>query len=162
MGHQGPGDGHPLLLAAGEPGDAALFKAVQGNQGEHLPDPGFDFVLGELLLPQGEGHVFKDVQVGEKGIFLKDRVDISLVGGHVVDALAQEDHVSLVGGFKAADEPEERSFAAAGGTQKGEKFVVVNVQVDIFQDGLLPVEGFGDVFQLNDFFHGRPPPKNKK
>ena len=115
MGHQGPGNGHPLLLAAGQAGDGAVLKPLQGHQGEHLGDFGLNLLLGDLLLPQGEGHVFKDVQVGEEGVLLEHRVHVPLVGGDVVDFVAQEDNVPLVRGFEAADEAEHGGFAAARG-----------------------------------------------
>ncbi len=48
--HQGPGDGHPLLLPAGELGDPALFKALQVDHLQHLHDPVVDLLLGQLDL----------------------------------------------------------------------------------------------------------------
>ena len=53
----------------------------------------------------------------------------------------------------SADEPQQGSLAAAGGPQQGEEFVVVDIQVDALQHGLA-AEGFGDVPQFDDFFHG--------
>ena len=160
-GHQGPGDGHPLLLAAGQAGDSAVFKTAQGHQREHLVDLGLNLPLGHLLLPKGEGHVFKDVQMGEEGILLKNSVDVPFVGGHVVDFLAQKEDIALIRGLKAADEPEHGGLSAARGAQQGDKLVVIDVQVDVLEHRL-PVKGFGDVFQLDDFFHTRPSQKHKK
>ena len=105
-GHQGPGDGHPLLLAAGQAGDSCGFQNRSGPP-ERASRATLASIspLGTLLLPKGEGHVFKDVQVGKEGILLKNSVDVPFVGGHVVDFLAQEEDFALIRGLKAADEP---------------------------------------------------------
>ncbi len=142
---EGAGDGDALLLAAGETGHGTMLKALERYESEHLHHLGLDLLLGDLFLPQGEGHVFKDVQVGEQGVLLKDGVHTPLVGGHVVDLLPQEEDVALVRRLKAADEPQQGRLAAAGGAEQGDKLVVVDVQVDAFQHRLT-VERFGDVF----------------
>ena len=152
LAHQSPGDGYPLLLPAGKAGDAAVLKAGEGNQGEHIPHLLLDFRFGHLLLPQGEGHVLKHVQMGEQGIALEHGVHVALVGGHIVDVLPHEDNVPLIGALKPADEPQGGCLAAAGGTQQGEKLIVIDVQTDVVQH-YLAVKGLGDVFQLDDFFH---------
>ena len=74
------------------------------------------------------------------------------MGGHVVDPLAHEQHVALVRIYKAADDPQGGGFSAAGGAQQRDKLVVMDVQTDIVQDNL-PVKGFGDILQLDNFFH---------
>ena len=148
-------------MATRQAGDSAVFKTAQGHQREHLVDLGLNLPLGHLLLPKGEGHVFKDVQVGKEGILLKNSVDVPFVGGHVVDFLAQEEDFALIRGLKAADEPEHGGLSAARGAQQGDKLVVIDVQVDVLEHRL-PVKGFGDIFQLDDFFHTRPSQKHKK
>ena len=114
MGDEGAGDGHALLLAAGEAGHGTMLKALERHESEHLHHLGLDLLLGDLFLPQGKGHVFKDVQVGEQGVLLKDGVHTPLIGGHVVDLLPQEEDVALVRRLKAADEAQDRRLAAAG------------------------------------------------
>ena len=63
--HQGPGNGHPLLLAAGQLLDPALFIALEVHQLQHLLYPLLDLRLGELLDLEAEGDVIVYVQVGE-------------------------------------------------------------------------------------------------
>ena len=120
-----------------------------------------DLILGDALFAQGEGDVLEDVQVGEQGVALEDGVDVALVGGDVVDALAQEEHVALVRLLEAADDAQDRGLAAAGGAQQGEEFVVVDVQADVLQHRLAAVEGLGDVFEFDDLLHGMTPTDKK-
>ena len=112
-----------------------------------------DLVARQLLLTQREGDIFKHVQVWEEGIALKDGVDVALVRRNVVDALSEEENVPLIGRFKAADHAQGRGLAAAGGAEQREEFVVVDVEVDVVENGFA-VKLFGDAPELNDFFHG--------
>ena len=90
--------------------------------------------------------------MGKQGVFLEHGVDVPFMGGHVVDPVAHKQHIALIRVHKAADDPQGGSFSAAGGAQQRDKLVVMDVQADIVQDNL-PVKGFGDILQLDDFFH---------
>ncbi len=149
---EGAGDSHALLLAAGERGDAALFKTGERNEMQHLRDPLVDLGLGHLFLTQREGHVFKHVQVGEERVALEDGVDVALVRGHIVDTLAHEDHVALVRGLKAADDAQRRGLAAARGAEQGEKLIVIDIEIDMVEH-YFAVKSLGDVLELHDLFH---------
>ena len=116
-----------------------MLKALERHESEHLHHLGLDLLLGDLFLPQGEGHVFKDVQVGEQGVLLKDGVHAPLVGGHVVDLLPQEEDVALVRRLKAADEPQQGRLAAAGGAEQGEQLPISDLQIQIRDDRIIPV-----------------------
>ena len=142
---QRPGDGHPLLLAAGKACDPPVGKAREHDHVQHPVDAFLDLRLGDLALPQREGDVLKNVQMRKQSVFLEDRVDMPLMRRDIVDALAHKDDVPLVGRLEAADDAQGRRLAATGGAQQGDKFVVVNVQADAVQHWL-PVEGFGDAF----------------
>ena len=91
--------------------------------------------------------------MGEECIALKDGVDVALVRRNVVDALAEEEDVPLIGRFEAADHAQGRGLAAAGWAEQREEFVVVDVEVDAVENGFA-VKLFGDAPELNDFFHG--------
>ena len=149
---QRPGDCNTLLLTAGQAGDTAVGKAGQHNHVQHFIDLLLDLLFGQLSLPQGEGDVFKHIQVREQGVFLEDRIDVALVGRDIVDAFSHENHIALIRVDKAADDSQGCSFSAAGGAQKGNKLIVMNIQTDIVQN-CLSVKGFGDVFQFNNFVH---------
>ena len=125
---KGPGDGHPLLLAAGELVRPPVLKALEADGLQHLQHPLADLLLGDLdglfrvvgvralLHPEAEGHVLKNVQVREEGVLLEDGVDLPLVGRNVIDPHTVEEHVAAGGRREAADDPQRRGLAAAAGT----------------------------------------------
>ena len=154
------GDGNALLLTAGEAGDAAVFKAGEGDHGEHLTNLFIYLVTGNLLLAEREGDVLIDIEVGEKSVALEDGVDVSLVGGNIVYVLAHENNVTLVGRLETADKAQSGGFAATGGTQQGKKLLVIYIKVDMIQN-YLTVIGLGDVFQLDNLFHVQCPQRKK-
>ena len=94
--------------------------------------------------------------MGEKGVTLKDGVDVSLIGGQVAYILAHKNDVSLIGAFKAADEPQRGRFAAAGRAQQGEKLIVINIQIDFVQHQF-SIKGLAYVFKLNYLLHAHTP-----
>ena len=79
--------------------------------------------------------------MGTEGVALKHGVDLTLVRGQLVDALAVKINVTRVGAFKAADNTKCGGLAAARWPQKGDEFLVVNVKVDAAKH-LLAIEGF--------------------
>ena len=139
--HERAGDGDALLLAAGEARHGALFKALERHERQHLGHGLLNLGLRHLLLAQGEGHVFKHVQVREEGIALEHGVDVALVGRQAVDVLAHKDHVAAVRGLKAADDAQQRRLAAARGTEQGDELIVVDVEIDVVEHHIV-AKGF--------------------
>ena len=103
--HQGTGQGHPLLLAAGELVGHPLLHALQAHQlenlGDLLPDGGF------VQLPQLQavGYVVIDIVMGQQGVALEHHGGVPLVGGQGIDGLTAQVDFALVGAFKARDHP---------------------------------------------------------
>ena len=126
---QGPGDGHPLLLAAGEGVGLALFKPGQLHQGEHLGHPALDLVLGDLLDGQAVGHVVEHRHVGEQGVVLEHGVHVPLVGLLALHPLPL--HLDDAGGgiLKPGDHPQGGGLAAAGGPQQGEELPLLDLHI---------------------------------
>ena len=124
---QRPGDGHPLLLSAGEGVHVALAIAPQVHQLQHGFYPAADLCLGHLFQLQAKGDVVKYVQVGEQGVFLEHRVHPALVRGQLGDVPALEEHLPGGGGFKPADDPQGGGFAAARGPQQGDEFLFADI-----------------------------------
>ena len=135
--YQGPGDGHPLLLSAGELGDPALFKALQVDHLEHLHDPVVDLLLGQLDLlfglrvhlgdAQTEGDILKHVEVGEQGVPLKHSIYRPFVGRNRVNPHAVKKNIPGGGLLKTAYNTKRGGFAAPTGTQQREEFLVVDI-----------------------------------
>ena len=149
--HQGPGDGHPLLLAAGKLIDPALAVALQVHElqhGFHLP---LDLGLGGLLDAQTEGDVVEHIEVGEQSVLLEHGVDLPLIGRDLGDVRAVHQDLARGGHDEARDEPEHGGLAAAGGAQQGQKLTVVDVQVHMVQRQI-PVVILGNVPKLDQPF----------
>ena len=112
----GPCYGHTLLLSAGKAGNAALVKALQCHQIQHLADLLVNHIPLFLLFTKGKGDVFINIQMGEEGVTLKHRVDVALVGRQIVDPVSHEKHITGVRGLKPADNPQRCGFAASAGS----------------------------------------------
>ena len=128
--HQSARNGDPLLLSARERRARPPLKAAEVDEFEHLHHAAADLLFGELLQPQPEGHVFKNVEMREQRVSLKDGVDLALIGRQIVDAHALKVQVARSGRFKTADDSQCRRLAAAGGTEQRDELLVMNSEVD--------------------------------
>ena len=126
---QGPCDGHPLLLPAGQGVRLALFKASQLHQGEHLGHTALDLVLGNLFDGQTVGHVVKHCHVGEQGVILEHGVHVPLIGLLALHPFPL--HLDDAGGgiLKPGDHPQGGGLAAAGGPQQGEELPLLDLHI---------------------------------
>ena len=146
---QGPGNGNALLLSAGQGRDAALFKADQIDKLEHLEHLGSYFGLWQLLDAKPKGHVFIDVEKGEQRIFLKDGVEMPLVGRNVCDIFAVKKDAARVGIQEPSDDAERCRFSTARRAKQRNKFTVFDFQVDVIKDNIT-VKAFRHIDKLND------------
>ena len=146
---QAAGDGHTLLLAAGHLTDAAALETLQAHDFQHIPHLAADGLFVHLLEAEAEGHILKDVQVGEQRVFLEHGVHRTLVGRYACDVLSFQQHFAGRRFQKARDEAEGGGFAAAGGSQQRHKLFVMDVEVQPIQDALT-IKFHYDVSQRND------------
>ena len=111
---QGAGQGHTLLLAAGElPGAPALVPA-QAHELQGLANPAGLIRLGRLPLAQAVAHVPGNVHVREERVVLEDRVDVAPVRRDAGHRLAGEVDLAAGGLLEARDHPQGGGLAAAG------------------------------------------------
>ena len=129
--HQGPGQGDPLLLAAGKLVGHALLHVAQLHQPEDVGHLFPDLLPAELPELQPVGHVVEHVVMGKQRVALKDHGRIPLVGGQLVNGLVPEIDFPLVRGFKAGDHPQRRGLSAAGGPQQRHEAARFNVQIHV-------------------------------
>ena len=132
--HQRAGDGHALLLAAGELADG-FFQLLVGKvylPGD-VPHLLVDLGLAQFLNFQAEGDVVVHRHGGEQGVALEHDADIPLFDRHPGNVLVVDAH-------RAADRLDEArngaqcgGLAAAGRAQEGEKFAFLHVHVDVVQ-----------------------------
>ena len=147
--NQGAGQGHALLLAAGELVGHALLHAGELHQLQYLRDPLLDLVLGYLAQPQAVGHVVKDIVVGKQRVALEHHGRVPLVGGQRVDGLAAQVDFALVRRFKAGDHAQRGGLAAAGRAQQRDKGARLDGQVHVVH-GVEILAGLGILVDLRD------------
>src|SRR5207244_2803834 len=87
---EGPGQGHPLLLASRELRGLAALESREVDQAKGLPDPPFDLGAADLLPTQAEGHVLEHVEVREQSVGLEDRVDVASIGRQSRDVASSQ------------------------------------------------------------------------
>ena len=150
-GHQGPGDGHPLLLAAGQLGDFPVLKALQTHHAQHFRHALLDFLGRHLGDPQAKGDVLKHVQMREQRILLEHRVDLPLMRRDIINPHTVKGDVSRRGRRETADNPQRCGLSTAAGAQKCEEFRIVDIQIDVIENQLV-VKRHAEVPQANQLF----------
>ena len=99
--------------------------------------------------------------MGKKSISLEHGVDVSLIGRKPVDALTLKENITACRFKKSADYPERSRLAAAWRPQEGYELLVLDIQIDFFQDTLAVLKNDLDVLQINNIFHKYPDPSAK-
>ena len=105
---------------------------------------------------RGVGDVIKDGHMGPDGVGLEDHADVPFFRGdkHLfgADHLLPNGDFPLGGPFKPGNHPQHGGFAAAGGTQEGDKLPLPELLCKIPQDNGIPEAFFnvadGDVGHL--------------
>ena len=112
---QRPGNGHTLLLSAGQQSGVFILITLQADKLQHFHDLLIDDILTHLLDLQSEGDIFVYAQMGKQGVFLKYGIQLPLVGGFLADLLAVEDDASLVRVQETTQNPEQSRLSTAAG-----------------------------------------------
>ena len=136
--HQGPGQTHPLLLAAGELGGIVLRLVLQPHQAEDVRHPGLDGPGGSSHHPHSEGHVVVDRHVVDEAEVLEDDAhlpadvgDLPLADvGHVHPV---HNHLAGVGALLTHNQLEESALAGAGRAHDKHKLPFFHGEVDVVQ-----------------------------
>ena len=114
--YQGAGDSHTLLLSAGQQGDVSFFKAFQAYHFQHSCHLLGNDGLVHLFQAQTKSDVFRHIQMGKKGIFLENRVDLSFIGRKLGNFNSVKQYFAAARLLKACDDTKRRGFAASAGT----------------------------------------------
>ncbi len=153
-GGHSAGDGHTLLLAAGQLGGIAVLVHVNTHHPQGVHDPAVDLRLVHFLDLQAESDVVVDRHVGPQGVGLEHQVQSALAGLGVI-GIIRVDHLHAVNGhdavlrlFQTGDHAKGGGLAAAGGPQQGHEVAVLNGEVDVPQDVVGTVK-FINVLQFN-------------
>ena len=159
VGDQGPGDGHPLLLAAGELARVVVLAVAQVHQFQDQVHVLLSLPPGQPGEQQGQFHVFKGREHRDELIKLEDEAHVGgppirqlgLGEGREVDAVHRE--VAGVRAVQPGDEVEQRGFPGAGRAHEGQKFPGLDGEADVLEDRqhlAAPPIGF---IQVGDLHH---------
>ena len=151
---QGPGQGHPLLLPAGEGVDPPPATARQLDplqQGLRPLQP-----LPPVHSPhlQGEGHILRRRHVGEQPQVLKDDHRPPPVGGQGRHVPPSQEDLPPSEGHQPRHGFQQGALSAAGGAQQSQKGPVFHRQGHVAQDGRAP-QGDGQIVDTQ--FHYSSP-----
>ena len=137
LGDQRPGDGHPLLLAAGEVAGIAGQLALQIQKAHDLPEEGLVLLLA--VQTDGEDDVLIGSEVGDQVVILKDETDpLAAEDGEVlVPKVLQLEVVHLHGAAGGPVQPaqhvQQGGLAGAGGADDGHELPRLYGQGDVVQ-----------------------------
>ena len=131
VAHDSAADGDALTLAARK--RLGLTVEVLGNaqnfsSGANLA---VDLVLGDLLELKRKRHVLVYRHVGVQSVALEHHGDVAVLGRHVVDALAIDEHVARGNVLQAGDHAHRRGLTAARGANENDELLVMHGEVKV-------------------------------
>jgi hypothetical protein len=157
-GSEGPRQGDPLLLAAGELARVVMAAVLEAHGGEELVGAAHRIGLPEEL--DREEDVLARRQIGQELKALEDEADLvpaeegELILRQVLDRPAVDPHLAGGGAVEAGHQGEEGGLAAAGGPQHGHELARLDPQVDAVDDGQHAVPRGEPAGQLSQFNAG--------
>ena len=141
-----------LLLTARKGSDFSFFEVFKVD---HLQSFAHFFVylcFCECFLEfKPERDVVVDIEVGEKGVTLENRVDRTQIWRKVGDILAVKQDLSSSRDLKTCDHSQCRRFAAARWAKKRYEFSAVHVKIEVGDSQSAAVELFRNSDELNNF-----------
>ena len=129
--HDGAADSDTLALAARK--RLGLTVEVLGNA-QNLgsrANLAVDLVLGDLLELERKRHVLVHRHIGVQSIALEHHGDVAVLGRHVVDALAVDEHIARGNVLQAGDHAHRRGLTAARGANEDDELLIVNGEVEV-------------------------------
>ena len=124
FGRQSAGEGHALLLAAGDLAGLAVLQFFHAHEAQHGIDRRLHFALGFPEHFKAKGDVLRHRHMREQRIALEHRVDVPLEGREMRHFLTIEEDRPIGRHLKSGDEAQQSGLAAAGWSQQGEEFVL--------------------------------------
>ena len=122
LAQQGPGQGHPLALAAGELGRAPQLQPLQLQQGQHLGDALAPFGRYHAAHLQPQLQVAQHAQVRIERVALEHHRHLALAGGALGHVLAIENDAAGAGGIEPGQQAQGGGFAAAAWAEQRQAF----------------------------------------
>ena len=165
---QGPGDGHPLLLAAGELIGQVVELVAQAHLLQYLSGPLPALRLGDAGIHQRYLHIFQQVQLGQQVVLLKDEPQqlvadrCQLIGIHLPYVPSVQQISAGGGDVQTADDVHAGGFSGAGLANDSHKFPLFDAHGDVVRRpncGVPHLIGLADLTKFDQRAHpGTPPP----
>ena len=154
---QGPGDGDPLLLPAGELGGVGVRLVGQAHDVQQLPGPLLPVRLARPGDLHGEADVFQAGALHEQVELLEDHADgpplgDELLPAHGAQVRPVDEHLPGGGPLQQVDAPHQGGLARAAHAHNAVHLAVADGEGHVGQGVKLSLGGgkhLGDVFQFN-------------
>ena len=161
--YQRPGNGHTLLLAAGQLLGLAVHQLLDLHQLRRLQRHVGHLLTGELVLArpvfQGKGDILPHRQVGVQGIILEHQPHAPVFRGQVGNVVVSKEDTAGGGLLQSGEQVQRGGLAAARGAQQTQQHAVGNLKGEIVYGdnvGGLLFAAAGELFRqiLQGDFHG--------
>ncbi len=129
--HQRPGNGHALLLAAGQLAGTPLLKSFQADKLQHAPDALPALLRVNSAYLQRKRQIAADRHVRKQRVVLKDHADTPLARRQVVHRATVDADGARCGRLKAGQHHQAGGFARPGGAEQGQKLPFAHAQIEI-------------------------------
>ena len=153
LANNGPRQRDTLTLPAGQLRRLAVLHALERGHGNSPFRFLFDFVGPHFFHAQPEGDVLAHGEVREKGIALKDLVDVALVRRVVGNVMAADKDLPAGRLLEAADQAEAGCLSAAGWPEEGHEFTFGDLEADAVEGDEI-IEPFGHIADFDHRIHG--------
>jgi hypothetical protein len=131
LDHEGPRQGHPLLLAAGQLERRDPADPRQAHELEHLLHPAADLRATDAAAPESVRDVLEHAEVREERVVLEDDRGGPALRGEVVHTPVLDPDLAGIRPDEARDQAQERRLPAPGRPEKRKKLAVPDVQGDM-------------------------------
>ena len=129
--HQRPGDGHALLLAAGQLGRTPLLKSFQAHELQRAPDALSDLLRVEPAYFERKRQVAANRHMRKQRVVLKNHADAALARRQVMHRVAVDADGARGERLKAGQHHQAGSLARAGSAEQGQELSFVHGQIEI-------------------------------
>src|SRR5262245_5814452 len=135
VAHDSAAHSDALALASRELSRVALKQLGQAEDGGSAADAFVDLAPWSAAQFHGERHVVGDRHVGIERVILKYHGHVALFRRHIVDDTVTNADLAPGDVFEPGNHPQQRGFAAAGGSDQHDKFAIADRDVDTMDHG---------------------------
>ncbi len=147
--HQRPGQGHALLLPAGELRRVTVRHASHLHHVQRALDLGVAFRARQATHGQRIGDVVRHRHVGEERVVLEHHPEVPLVRRGVGDVAPAQPDFARRGGLEAGQHHQRGGFARARRPQQREELPSFDVEMEVAHHQVLAVVGLLDAGEGN-------------